>query len=134
VLLRITVLEAPFIERVKRYSVLFSPTKVMGGSEMGIRLTDALKSLLREVKAFFLGMHQAMIEQSVEVLEVEYLELEHAFLTMVLGNLVGLPLAPLSIAAELAPLLEDETKILFSRTWRGADSIADLFSTMGGEW
>lgn len=98
------------------------------------RLVNTLKSFLKEVKAFFLGMHQAMIEQSVEVLEIEYLELEHAFLTMVLGNLVGLPLAPLSIAAELAPLLENETRILFSRTWRGADSIADLFSTMGGEW
>ncbi len=101
---------------------------------MRLSLRDAIKALMREAKEFFLGMHQAMIEQSVEVLEIEYLELEHAFLTMVLGNLVGLPLAPLSIAAELAPLLENETKILFSRTWRGADSIADLFSSMGGEW
>ena len=79
-------------------------------------------------------MHKALIQQSVEALELELLELEHAFLSLVLGGLVGLPLAPLGVAAELAPLLEDEARILFERTWRGSDVIADLFSRMGGEW
>lgn len=120
--------------RETKYRALVVSTLYRGALDLRLGLRDALKALMREAKEFFLGMHQAMIEQSVEVLEIEYLELEHAFLTMVLGNLVGLPLAPLSIAAELAPLLENETKILFSRTWRGADSIADLFSSMGGEW
>lgn len=93
-----------------------------------------LRRLLGEAKAFITGMQEALIEQGVEVLELELLELEHAFLSLVLGSLVGLPLAPMGVAAELAPLLEGETRILFERTWRGADAIADLFSRMGGEW
>ncbi len=97
-------------------------------------LGELLKKMLGEVVAFFKGMGEALVEQSVESLELEYLELEHAFLTMVFGSLVGLPLAPLGIAAELAPELEREAKILFERTWRGADTIADFFSSFGGEW
>lgn len=76
----------------------------------------------------------ALVEQSTEALELEMLELEHAFLTLVLGSLVGLPLAPLGLAAELAPLLEDEVRVLYERTWRGGDVISDLFSRLGGEW
>jgi len=93
-----------------------------------------LRRLLDEARAFLAGVHKALIQQSVEALELELLELEHAFLSLVLGGLVGLPLAPLGVAAELAPLLEDEARILFERTWRGSDVIADLFSRMGGEW
>ncbi len=98
------------------------------------RLTGILSRLLREARNFLTGLHVALIEQSVETLELELLELEHVFLTLVLGSLVGLPLAPLGIAAELAPHLEDEVKILYERTWRGGDVISDLFSRMGGEW
>lgn len=93
-----------------------------------------LRRLLDGARAFLAGMHEALIQQSVEALELELLELEHAFLSLVLGGLVGLPLAPLGVAAELAPLLEDEARVLFERTWRGSDVIADLFSRMGGEW
>jgi hypothetical protein len=90
--------------------------------------------MLRELKMFLWGAQEALRQQAVGALELEYLELEHAFLTMVLGTLVGLPLAPLGVAAELAPLLEGEVKVLLERTWRGADVISDLFSAMGGEW
>jgi hypothetical protein len=99
-----------------------------------VGLGKLLKRGFREAIEFFRGMGQALVEQSVESLELEYLELEHAFLTMVLGGLVGLPLAPMGVAAELAPELEKEVKILFERTWRGADTIADFFSSFGGEW
>jgi hypothetical protein len=98
------------------------------------RVGGLVSRLLRELRSFLAGLHVALVEQSVETLELEMLELEHAFLTMVLGGLVGLPLAPLGVAAELAPLLEDEVRILYERTWRGADVVADLFSRMGGEW
>ncbi|ALL01813.1 hypothetical protein Pyrde_1770 [Pyrodictium delaneyi] len=97
-------------------------------------MLQILRRLLDEVKAFLAGMHEALVQQSIETLELELLELEHAFLSLVLGGLVGLPLAPLGVAAELAPLLEEEARILFDRTWRGSDVIADLFSRMGGEW
>ncbi|ABM80661.1 hypothetical protein [Hyperthermus butylicus] len=97
-------------------------------------LFGKLLRVVREFFAFLKGMGEALIEQSVEALELEYIELEHAFLSMVLGSLVGLPLAPLGIAAELAPYLEKEVHILFDRTWRGSDTIADFFSRFGGEW
>ncbi len=101
---------------------------------MAIKPFGVLRRLAGELAAMIRGLHQALIEQSVETLEIELAELEHAFLSLVLGSLVGLPLAPLGLAAELAPLLEDEVRYLFSRTWRGGDTISDLFSSMGGEW
>jgi len=93
-----------------------------------------LSRLAREIRSLLTGLHVALVEQSTEALELEMLELEHAFLTLVLGSLVGLPLAPLGLAAELAPLLEDEVRVLYERTWRGGDVISDLFSRLGGEW
>ena len=98
------------------------------------RLLGLLARLAREARLLLGGLHQALVEQSVEALELEEAELEHAFLSLVLGSLVGLPLAPMGLAAELAPLLEDEARILFQRTWRGGDVVSDLFSSMGGEW
>jgi len=99
-----------------------------------MRLLDAARRLVRELVSFFKGMGEALVEQSVESLQLEYLELEHTFLTLVLGSLVGLPLAPMGVAVELAPELEKEVKILFERTWRGVNTIADFFSSFGGEW
>ncbi|RUM46930.1 MAG: hypothetical protein DSY37_04135 [Hyperthermus sp.] len=97
-------------------------------------MINKLKDIVKTMLAFAKGMQQALVEQSVETLELELLELQHAFLSIVVGSLAGLPLAPIGLAAELAPLLEDEMKILFERTWRGGDAISDLFSRMGGEW
>lgn len=98
------------------------------------RILRLIRRAAVEAKNFLAGLHVALVEQSVEALELEMLELQHVFLTLVLGSLVGLPLAPLGLAAELSPLLEDEVKVLYERTWRGGDVISDLFSRMGGEW
>ena len=67
-------------------------------------------------------------------MEQEYLDLESAFLTMILGGLVGIPIIPGRVARELLPLVVDEIKIMEKRAFLGADVIADYFSTMGGEW
>ncbi|MCE4614191.1 MAG: hypothetical protein F7B60_01490 [Desulfurococcales archaeon] len=75
-----------------------------------------------------------MREQSVETLEQEYLDLEMAFLTMILGGIIGIPLIPGRVARELLPLVTDEIKIMEKRAFLGADVIADYFSTLGGEW
>ncbi len=75
-----------------------------------------------------------MREQSVETLEQEYLDLESAFLTMILGGLMGIPIIPGRVARELLPLVADEIKIMEKRAFLGADVLADYFSTMGGEW
>ena len=101
---------------------------------MAPSLREMLRRMIKEVRMMASGFNQALIEQSVEAMELELRELEHAFLSLILGGLVGLPLAPMGLAAELAPLLEDEVRVLVSRTWRGGDVISDLFSSMGGEW
>ncbi len=75
-----------------------------------------------------------MSEQSVETLAPESLDLESAFLTMILGGLVGIPIIPGRVARELLPLVADEIKIMEKRAFLGSDVIADYFSTMGGEW
>ena len=93
-----------------------------------------LRGLLRELREAVVGLHTALVEQATETLEMEMVELEHAFLTLLMGSLVGIPGAPLGLAAELAPVLGDEVNVLFSRTWRGGDTLADLFSRLGGEW
>ena len=80
------------------------------------------------------GMKQALKEKSVETLVLEYLELENAFLSLVFGSIVGLPLIPLNVAAELAPLAARELRIMEERQARGGDVISDLFSALRGEW
>ena len=93
-------------------------------------LLNLVKSFIRLNK----GVFQAFREQSVEALEQQRLELENAFLNLVLGGLVGVPLVPTAISKELLPLLAEEIKILEHRAFLGADTYADLFSTLGGEW
>ena len=89
---------------------------------------------LKWVSEFLRGIGASLLEQSTEALQLEYLELEHAFLSIVLGSLVGIPLLPLGLAVELAPYIKDEISVLVERSRRGTDALADLFSTLGGEW
>ena len=101
------------------------------------RLRSALKTAgasLREVLRLFTGIFRAMEEQSVETLQLQLRELENAFLSLVLGGMVGLPLVPMGLAAELAPLLRDEVRVMEKMHFLGADVLADYFSTLGGEW
>ncbi len=102
---------------------------------MGIKwILDPLKSVVSELAKLMEGMRQSIKEQSVEVLQLEYLELENAFLTIIFGGLVGMPLMPLGLSMELAPYLMEEVRFLESRHARGKDTIGDFFSSMGGEW
>ena len=83
---------------------------------------------------FFKGLARSLKESSVEILNVEYIELENAFLTLIFGTLVGIPTVPLGLSMELAPLLRDELRLLEDKHRRRLDVLADLFSSMGGEW
>lgn len=91
-------------------------------------------SLLRWLSQALKGMGQALRERSVGVLAFEYLELENAFLSLVFGSLVGLPLLPLGVARELAPLAAKELRVMEERHARGSDVISDLFDALKGEW
>ena len=96
-----------------------------------------LKKIFSPIREFFLlmkGINEAIREDSVEVLTLQYLEMENAFLSLVFGGLVGLPLVPLGVAMELAPLIKEEVKIMERKHQQGPDVISDFFSTLGGEW
>jgi len=103
---------------------------------MGVsnKILSFFKTIILEFVNFNRGIFQAMREQSVETLEQEYLDLEMAFLTMILGGIIGIPLIPGRVARELLPLVADEIKIMEKRAFLGTDVIADYFSTLGGEW
>lgn len=93
-----------------------------------------LFSFIRELVNFAGGIRQSVIEQSVEVLKLEYVELETAFLMMLLGPFVGVKTVPALLGLELLDTLKDEVKVLVSRASRGEDVLADLMSSLGGEW
>ncbi|MCE4602144.1 MAG: hypothetical protein F7C08_00895 [Desulfurococcales archaeon] len=97
-------------------------------------IAGSLKGMARELSLFIFGMGQAMREHSVEALQLQYLEMENTFLTIVMGGLVGMPFAPLALSMELAPLLKEEIAIMERRHALGGDLISDYFSSMGGDW
>jgi len=95
---------------------------------------ERLKKLAKELLEFVKGVDQALLEESVSALEGEYLELESAFLTAVLGPLVGVrTLTPL-LSLELLDSLRGELRVLASRAFKGEDVLGDLVSALGGEW
>lgn len=90
-----------------------------------------LKRLLREIRLFLKGIEQALLENSVQILEAEYLEYENLFLTVLLGSLVGIRTVPSLLALELLESVKDEIRILLSRGYRGEDVFADIASLLG---
>ncbi|MEB3774723.1 MAG: hypothetical protein GSR86_07360 [Desulfurococcales archaeon] len=103
---------------------------------MGIlkEIANAFKGMFREFTMFMFGMSKAMREHSVEALQLQYLELENSFLTIIMGGLVGMPFVPLTLSMELAPLLSDEIKLMERRHMLGGDVLSDYFSSIGGDW
>jgi hypothetical protein len=97
-------------------------------------LAGRLKGFLRELALFFKGLNQAILEESVEALEAEYVELEYAFLTILFGSFIGVKTIPLFTSLEILEAVRDEVLILESRGYRGEDVLADLVSSLGGEW
>jgi len=98
------------------------------------RLLGALRGLAGLLYAVTIGIFKALEEQSVEALRLEYLELENAFLSLVLGGLMGLHLVPIGLAMELLPELREEVAIMERRHFLGSDVVAEYFSGLGGEW
>jgi len=95
---------------------------------------ERLRRLARGLLEFVRGVDRALLEESVSALEGEYLELESAFLTAVLGPLVGVrTLTPL-LSLELLNTLKGELRVLASRAFKGEDVLGDLVSALGGEW
>ncbi|MEM0347260.1 MAG: hypothetical protein QXV93_01630 [Zestosphaera sp.] len=97
-------------------------------------MLKTIKKILRELVSFIKGLNQAIVEDSVSALELEHNELEAAFLTIVLGSLVGVATLSPILSLELLEVLKGEIKILESRAVRGEDVLGDLMASLGGEW
>lgn len=97
-------------------------------------LYNSLIGLLKLVRDFTVGIFTSMKQDSVNILELQYLELENAFLSLVMGGMVGLHMIPIGLSMELAPLLKDEISIMEKRHFLGSDVLADYFAELGGEW
>lgn len=93
-----------------------------------------MKKIVRELAEIFKGVRQAMLENSISALEEEFIELESAYLIMILGPLVGVKTITPLLSLELLETLSSELKILESRAFKGEDTLADLMSSLGGEW
>ncbi len=68
---------------------------------------------------------------AVDMLRLEYDELENAFLTILVGSLAGVPLAPPGIALEVLPLLKDELAVMYERHVLARDALAE-YAALGG--
>lgn len=93
-----------------------------------------IKKILRELVSFIKGVNQAIVEDSISALELEHNELEAAFLTIVLGSLIGVTTLSPILSLELLEALRNEIKILENRALRGEDVLGDLMASLGGEW
>ncbi len=97
-------------------------------------LIDVMHGMIYEMREFQRGMIQGVKEHSVEALQLQYMELTNAFLTIVMGGLVGVPGMPLGLSMELAEYIKHEIRILETRHMLGGDVLGDYFSSLGGEW
>lgn len=97
-------------------------------------MLNGIKRVVRELVEFARGVKQAVIEESVSALEEEFIELESAFLFMILGPLVGIKTITPLLSLELLESLSAEIKILESRAFKGEDVLSDLMASLGGEW
>ncbi|MEM2025098.1 MAG: hypothetical protein QXW94_02270 [Desulfurococcaceae archaeon] len=79
------------------------------------------------------GMQKSLVERSVSVLQEEFLELETAFLLMVMGPLAGLKTTTLLFSLELMDALSEEIKVLETRAVRGKDVMSDLIDVLMAE-
>lgn len=97
-------------------------------------MLGGFRRIMGVLSEFLRGIRQATLERSVSAIEGEYVELESAFLLMVLGPLVGVrTLTPL-LSLELLEPLSAELRILEGRAFKGDDVLADIAASIGGEW
>ncbi|MEM2006302.1 MAG: hypothetical protein QXG17_03340 [Sulfolobales archaeon] len=97
-------------------------------------MSDTVRKAVTELVKFIKGVRQALVEGSVSALEEEFIELESAYLLLVLGPLVGVKTITPLLSLELLEPLSAELRILESRAFKGEDVLADLMAALGGEW
>ena len=87
-------------------------------------------NLWDKIKKFLLAIDTWNKEELTEMHERELMELQHIFALVNFGVVVGLPMPPLHITAELLPFLDKEIEIMFNRLENSFDPLGELFSIL----
>lgn len=69
-------------------------------------------------------------QNATSFLEYETEELQNVFAVLLLGQMVGLPSAPLPLTFELMPYMEEEFELLLDKVIVSVDPLAELFSML----
>ncbi len=91
-------------------------------------LAWSLKGMIAEARKTFSDYAKG---HAIDMLRLEHDELENAFLTILVGSLAGVPLAPPGLALEVLPLLKDELAVMYERHVRARDALAE-YASLGG--
>jgi hypothetical protein len=98
-------------------------------------LARAARSAISVLAGMLGEARRAMMDyargHAVDMLRLEHDELENAFLTILVGSLAGMPLAPPGLALEVLPLLKDEIGVMYERHVRARDALAE-YAGLGG--
>lgn len=99
-----------------------------------MKVVKVVKAIVSEVLQFLKGVYRANVENSVSALQLEYNELNYAFLVTLLGSFVGIKTVPPLLSLELLEAVRDDLRYMVSRAVRERDIFADVMSSLGGEW
>jgi hypothetical protein len=83
-----------------------------------------------KIKDLIARLDAVIRNQATGVLDLEYLELEHIFGLLILGQFVGLPAPPPHITLDLLPVMEKHLILLSNRTGIARGPLSELFSVL----
>lgn len=85
---------------------------------------------MQKFKELLARLDAVIRHQAAGALELEYLEMEHIFGLLILGQFAGLPAPPPHITLDLLPVMEKHLILLLNRTAVARGPLSELFSVL----
>jgi len=85
---------------------------------------------MSKMKKILSSMDAVIRSHATDAIELEYLELEHIFGLLILGQFVGLPAPPPHITLDMLPVMEKHLVLLIKRTEVARGPLSELFSVL----
>jgi hypothetical protein len=89
-----------------------------------------MRGLLNKVRTFFSYVSQVHRLKATDMLIFEVNEMENVFAMLVFGSFCGLPAPPAAIAIELLPYMEDELRLMVSRSDFAQDAMCSVMDML----
>jgi hypothetical protein len=96
----------------------------------GQRFFIMFRDILHKINVFFHGVSQVHRLKATDMLTFELNEMENVFAMLVFGSFVGLPAPPAAIAIELLPCMEDEIRLMVSRSDFAQDAMCSVMDML----